>query len=230
MDDMQLLDRDMALSLLRVSYNPFVLAEEERHLWGSNHILAFGKPLLRTWDFWTPTPFISFTISNTAVQELANRRAENEYRGAQTVTAINPNIRIAKGLPVLDMKAEMEYYEVSDLYRKSSLYYKDHYLCLWEVTGDEIIGYWEWDDLATYDNWYEDVILPAFIDYNARAPFSPSDKGTFNMSSLRNELPETDVSGEEFLSRGGRSSSDLDDSIKDQNDRSDPDDDSEEHE
>jgi hypothetical protein len=42
-----------------------------------------------------------------AIQKLANYRKGR--RGTQTITVINPNTRIAKGLPVLDMMTEMDY-------------------------------------------------------------------------------------------------------------------------
>jgi hypothetical protein len=82
---------------------------------------------------WEPTPYISFTTSPEAIEELANWRAK--HRGPQTLTVINPNARIANGLPILDLLAEMNLYKIKDPYGKSNQYYADHYLCLWEVTG-----------------------------------------------------------------------------------------------
>jgi hypothetical protein len=57
------------------------------------------------------------------------------------LTVINPNTRIAGGLPILDMRAETHHYAVSDPYGRSYQYYMDHYLCVWEVTSPEIIGH-----------------------------------------------------------------------------------------
>jgi hypothetical protein len=88
---------------------------------------------------WTPTPFISFTSSPLAVDELAELRILN--RGAQTLTAIDPNIRLSNGLPILDLATEMEHYNVPNPYGKRSQYCVDHYICLWQVTENEIIGH-----------------------------------------------------------------------------------------
>ena len=77
---------------------------------------------------WKPTPYISFTTSPAAVQEMAVLRSKN--RGAQTLTVLNPNVRIADRLPILDVLAEMDHYGITDPYKKSSQYYKDHYLCV----------------------------------------------------------------------------------------------------
>ncbi|KAK4149622.1 hypothetical protein C8A00DRAFT_18714 [Chaetomidium leptoderma] len=91
---------------------------------------------------WTLTPFISFTTSATAVQDLADIRESRHNRGAQHLTAIDPNVRVAAGLPILDFSAKVNYYNIADPYRKSNQYCKDHYLCLWEVSGREIVRQW----------------------------------------------------------------------------------------
>jgi hypothetical protein len=98
---------------------------------------------------WEPTPYISFSTSPAAIQKLAVWRADR--RGPQTLTVVDPNTRIADGLPILDVRAEMDHYGVTSPYRKSNQYYIDHYLCLWEVTGREIIGHWKWADLVAND-------------------------------------------------------------------------------
>jgi hypothetical protein len=59
-----------------------------------------------------------------------------------------------KGPPVLDIEAEMQYYNIPDPYIKSSRYYKNHYVCLWEVTPVEIIDRYDWNSLKDIDNWY----------------------------------------------------------------------------
>ncbi|KAH8797576.1 hypothetical protein F5882DRAFT_287173, partial [Hyaloscypha sp. PMI_1271] len=51
-------------------------------------------------------------------------------RGPQTLTIINPNTRIVDGLPILNVRTEMDHYGVKDPYRKSNQYYIDHYLYL----------------------------------------------------------------------------------------------------
>ncbi|EGE83154.2 hypothetical protein BDDG_06098 [Blastomyces dermatitidis ATCC 18188] len=64
------------------------------------------------------------------------------------------------------MDAEMRYYGVPDSYQQSYQYYKDEYLCLWEVTVHEIVGHWQWDELDETSSWYEKIILPAFKNHN----------------------------------------------------------------
>lgn len=77
---------------------------------------------------WTPTPYISFTTSDTGVQDLASFRSRR--RGKQTITVINPNVRWRLGLPILEVAAEMDHYGIQDPYGKSNQYYIDHYVCL----------------------------------------------------------------------------------------------------
>lgn len=138
---------------------------------------------------WTPTPFISFTTSAEAVHQLADIRSAK--RGAQTITAVSPNVRVVSGLPILDMDAEMRHYEIPDPYKRSSEYYKDHYLCLWEVTEPEIVGGWEWVDLVQNDHWYEEIVMPAFKEHNERFFARPSNGEALNLSALLNALPDT---------------------------------------
>jgi hypothetical protein len=89
-------------------------------------------------------------------------RTRNNNRGPQTLTVIDPDIRIRRGLPVLDIAAEMKYYSIPDPYHQGYQYYDNHYICLWEVTPEEVVGHWEWDELVDIDDWYEEVVMPAF--------------------------------------------------------------------
>ncbi|KAL3468095.1 hypothetical protein BJX64DRAFT_246868 [Aspergillus heterothallicus] len=132
---------------------------------------------------WEPTPFISFTQSPRELKENVNWRKKK--RGNQTITVVNPNVRIAKGLPVLNMVDEMRHYGVPDPYGRAKEYYKNHYICLWEVTEEEVVGNWEWDDLVKTDRWYEQVILPAFKEHNDRYNARSE---AFKMSALRDAL------------------------------------------
>ncbi|KAF7137135.1 hypothetical protein CNMCM5793_007199 [Aspergillus hiratsukae] len=160
---------------------------------------------------WTATPFISFTTSKIALQELACLRRK---RGTQTITAINPNVRIAKGLPILDMMTEMNYYDILDPYGRSNAYYRDHYLCLWEVTSDEVIGHWEWSELVKNDHWYEEIVLPAFREHDETLFSNPPGGGLFNFSTLLDELLENDESEVEYPSLEDTSSDELDASFE----------------
>ncbi|KAI9774396.1 MAG: hypothetical protein M1840_004290 [Geoglossum simile] len=135
---------------------------------------------------WTRTPYISFTSSAAAVQELAGRRSRR--RGAQTLTALDPNFRIADGLPILDIAAEMDHYGIPDPYGRSNRYYRDHYLCLWEVTEREIIGHWQWDDLVANKQWYYEIVLPAFREHGRKTASRSADEETLVLSAAMNEL------------------------------------------
>jgi hypothetical protein len=132
---------------------------------------------------WEPTPSTSFTISLAAIQEVADWRANR--RGPQTLTVIYPKIRIADELPIIDVCAEMDYYGVKNLYRKSNQYYVDHYLCLWEITWREIIGHWKWTDLAAIQKWYHEIILP---DFRERTISPTLGEETLDLFATMNQL------------------------------------------
>ena len=112
-------------------------------------------------DWTSPTPYISFTNSPAAVQDLVNVRAQRN-RGHQSLTAIDPNTRLRKGLPILDVAAEIDHYNIQDPYRKSNKYCNGHYVCLWQVAEREIVGHWQWDDLVAPEDWYQAIMMPAF--------------------------------------------------------------------
>lgn len=40
---------------------------------------------------------------------------------------------------ILDMNIEMRYYGIADPYNEFNRYYKDHYICLWEVAETEVV-------------------------------------------------------------------------------------------
>lgn len=118
------------------------------------------------YQIWEPTLFISFyTTVSSLLRFLSMRKGPSFTR---KLTVINPNVRIAYGLPIVGMESELKYYKVQDLYGRDYSYYKDEYLCLWEVTPDEVVDHWNWDVLVENDHWYEDTILPAFKEYNDR--------------------------------------------------------------
>ncbi|PVI00879.1 hypothetical protein DM02DRAFT_472070, partial [Periconia macrospinosa] len=117
---------------------------------------------------WEPTPYISFQASAERLEELANMRNSRGNRGVQFLTVIDPDTRLRRGFPILDVAAEMRYYGIQDPYGNSNQYYINHYVCLWEVTGKEVVGHWEWDDLAEYEDWYRDIIMPAFRKFRRR--------------------------------------------------------------
>ncbi|PPJ53773.1 hypothetical protein CBER1_04543 [Cercospora berteroae] len=118
-------------------------------------------------DWSQGTPFISFSSTWEAVERNAWFRAAHD-RGPQFLTVTNPNVRLINGLPIVDIYAEMQHYRVEDPYRMEYHYYKDGYLCLWEVTPEEVVGRWKWDDLSQYINWYEDIIMPAYREHERK--------------------------------------------------------------
>ncbi|EFR05163.1 hypothetical protein MGYG_08176 [Nannizzia gypsea CBS 118893] len=161
---------------------------------------------------WEPTPFISFTTSARAVQEIVNLRSTK--RDAQTIIAINPAVRAAIGLPIIDMGVEMRCYGIPDPYHRNHEYYKDHYLCLWEVTAPEVIGCWEWHELVRNSHWYEEIVIPKTEEHGRRYSGGRDGDGAFRMSSLWNALADTynggysDL-GTPFHTDGETSSEDL---------------------
>ena len=135
-----------------------------------------------------PTPYISFTSSASVIKGLVPRRIEK--RGNQILTVIDPAVRLEKGLPILDVHAEMNHYSIPDPYNKGSRYYINHYVCLWEVTLDEIVGHYSWEDLSRSANWYEEVIMPAFREHRkAKIDTAPTRVSAFNMSKMMENLP-----------------------------------------
>jgi hypothetical protein len=111
-------------------------------------------------DWGTEIPYISFTLSAEALEKLASERESK--RGKQILTVIDPGTRSKYGLPALDVAAEMDYYSISDPYHQGNQYYINHFICLWEVTPDEVVGSWPWDELAGFENWYKDIVMPKF--------------------------------------------------------------------
>ncbi|KAF7717832.1 Uncharacterized protein PECH_000078 [Penicillium ucsense] len=105
------------------------------------------------------------------------------------------------------MESELKYYKVQDPCRGAYSYYKDEYLCLWEVTPDEVVAHWDWDVLIENDHWYEDDILPAFKEHNDRFLRRSRSKATFDMSTLESALPRI-LPGS--VDRDALSGSDLD--------------------
>ncbi|KAL2861063.1 uncharacterized protein BJX67DRAFT_367381 [Aspergillus lucknowensis] len=143
---------------------------------------------------WEPTPFISFTQSPQQLQDIANEREERRNR-FQTITVINSNVRMQKGLPMLNMEFEMGHYRVPNPYHQANDYYKDHYICLWEVTEEEFVGNWDWRSLVGSDRWYEQIILPAFRAHNEKHDTRGE---AFKMTALRDALLETQASSTPF--------------------------------
>ncbi|KAJ5557921.1 hypothetical protein N7513_003507 [Penicillium frequentans] len=132
-------------------------------------------------------------------------RIEKRKR-AQYLTVVNPRIRAAKRLPLLDMAEEMAYYRIFNPYGRSD-YYRNHYICLWEATEEEVVGTWAWEDLCKDANWYENVILLEYSIHNQKAHTTYEDDEKLDLSELGIALPALDEHTEgEYSSDDGRSS------------------------
>ena len=118
------------------------------------------------YEKWLPTSYLSFTISPSEVEIRGDQRLLR--RGTQTLTIVNPNVRRQKGLPFINMEEEMEYYGVSDPYHRNNQYYHNEYLCLWEVTKEEVVGHYSWQDLRANRSWYHTVVLQDFKRHEER--------------------------------------------------------------
>ncbi|KAI1432581.1 hypothetical protein GGR50DRAFT_585451 [Xylaria sp. CBS 124048] len=134
------------------------------------------------------SPYISFTTSPARIKALAGRQDTLSNGYPQIVTVIDPNTRVQRlNLPLLNAKAEMDYYGIGDEHDKDVDYYQDEYLCLWQVTPAEIVGHWWWSELEKYPgDWYENIVLPRYKEFIAagkkmdnspsQTPNSPSQK------------------------------------------------------
>lgn len=107
---------------------------------------------------WEDTPYISFTKSQTSLQDLAEFRSQRK-RGSQNIIVVDPRVRFDLGLPVLQYSKEMAYYKVEPPYERG--YWEDHFLYLWEVIPEEVVGIWDWDRLRSEKDWLQMVIMPA---------------------------------------------------------------------
>lgn len=113
-------------------------------------------------SIWKPTPYISFTKSPQDLEILANWRATRE-RGDQQIVVVDPQVRFELHLPILRYSEELEHYSINPAYHAN--YWHNHYLCLWEVTPQEVVGVWQWNHLKNKLNWYDEVVMPAVQRY-----------------------------------------------------------------
>ncbi|KIW12277.1 hypothetical protein PV08_09554 [Exophiala spinifera] len=167
---------------------------------------------------WTPTPYISFTDSSSEIESLARLRTRRG-RGPFTLTVIDPDKRVRNGLPVLNVRDEMEEYNVPDPY--ASVEYNDHYICLWEVTADEFVGNWNYNDLIIHKNWLQEIIIPAF--WRARQVMRVGGlSNLFNRLSLSTDASDsTNFSHEGFQSSTEELAWDFDDELENEHNDSD---------
>ncbi|KAG6361348.1 hypothetical protein INS49_009573 [Diaporthe citri] len=125
------------------------------------------------YEHWTPGPYISFTSSPAVIQGYVMKRS-GRSRGPHTLTVIDPSKRISMGLPILDVLAEMQSYRIPDPYGRGNQYCFGEHVCLWQVIEAEIVGHFPWDYLEQKDNWYQDIILPAFREFTEQHRVRPA--------------------------------------------------------
>lgn len=104
------------------------------------------------------TPFISFISCPKAAQELAEKRSSKGGRMSQMLVVVDPRTRLKLGLSILSCRDEMHFYGVRPPGRYMAGHWRDHYLCLWEVTPEEVVGIWRWDELRRDRDWYQRVL------------------------------------------------------------------------
>lgn len=137
---------------------------------------------------WTPTPYISFTGSAEALKELANFRNCSGKRSNQTLIVIDPDIWLRNGRPILNVAAEMEHYGIPDPYGKSNKYYIDYYVCVWEVTTQEVVGQWDWDALSAHEEWYNEIVMSSYLQHRQKIAPNPFEDKLSGMSRLMDGL------------------------------------------
>jgi hypothetical protein len=102
-----------------------------------------------------PTPYISFRSDPVVLEKHVQMRFER--MGPQEVTAIDPAVRLRKGVSTLSVATEMRHYGIQNPYSQD--YHSDHYVCLWVLDHEEIIWHGRWKDVFWCENWYEDLIM-----------------------------------------------------------------------
>lgn len=144
-------------------------------------------------SIWEETPYISFTSSPRAAVELVHDRMCYTWRGDQNLVVIDPEYRLKRGLPIIDMGTEMKWYGVENPYTRN--FFSDHYVCLWEVTPPEVVGIWSWDELRRENGWYRNIIMPAFEKHRT-AGQSAVQTATRDVDALSSILAGTYIDGE----------------------------------
>ncbi|CEI60819.1 unnamed protein product [Fusarium venenatum] len=123
-------------------------------------------------NIWEPTPYISFTSSPEALESSANFRRTRPYRENQTVVVIDP--------------VELD----------------NHYICLWEVKAEEVVGRWSWDDLSLNPNWYEDIVLPAMRNFREKRQKYQVEEEVYGLSNALSALGLNDFLSESSSGHG----------------------------
>ncbi|KAG4441117.1 hypothetical protein IFR05_003407 [Cadophora sp. M221] len=136
------------------------------------------------WGNRVKTPFISTTTSIHEI-ELVRIPSFNKRQDAKGIkrnsklTIINAHARFAKGLPVLSMDAELNYYNVETPYgdrrNYKNSFYTFEYVLPFRVGIDEIVATWCWQDIERtarksgkdINHWFRTVAVPLYEEHEA---------------------------------------------------------------
>ncbi|KAM0355995.1 hypothetical protein ACHAPU_000387 [Fusarium lateritium] len=191
--DMYARDRDMPLRTFR-SRRSSLQTHITYNSWGNN------------------TPYISFTSSSLALEDMVNSRMYKSHRGKQTITVIDPTVRLAAGWPVVCFGDESRYYDVKIPYTNISREELDnHYICLWRVEAEEIVGHWDWDELSRDPDWYHSVIVPELIEFRRRRQQRHLERLDSQIDYLSADIDALSLNGSTSESSSSHESSDSED-------------------
>ena len=136
------------------------------------------------WGSRVKTPFISTTtsigeIEHVRIPAFTKRQGEKGIKYNSKLTIINAHARLAKGLPVLSMNAELDYYNVHTPYgdrrNYKNSFYTHEYLLPFRVSIGEIVATWCWQDIektvrksrTTVEKWFNTVAVPLYEEHEA---------------------------------------------------------------
>ncbi|KAG8359709.1 hypothetical protein FVEN_g2522 [Fusarium venenatum] len=153
-------------------------------------------------NIWEPTPYISFTSSPEALESSANFRRTRPYRENQTVVVIDPVVRLEAKRPVINYGDEIRYYSIDVPYNLYKKELDNHYICLWEVKAEEVVGRWSWDDLSLNPNWYEDIVLPAMRNFREKRQKYQVEEEVYGLSNALSALGLNDFLSESSSGHG----------------------------
>ncbi|KAF5659738.1 hypothetical protein FHETE_9287 [Fusarium heterosporum] len=163
-----------------------------------------------THSIWEDTPYISFTSSWQTLADIANNRKCK--RGNQTITVIDPTVRLEAGLPVVCFGDESKYYGVKNPYNSiSDEELSNHYVCLWRVEAEEIVGHLDWDELSRDPDWYRNVIIPKLVEFREHRQQRQLNAVNDHIDDLSVDIGALSLNGSTSDSSSSHDSSDSED-------------------
>lgn len=109
------------------------------------------------------TPYISFLTDPKKLEIEVQRKQDNGK--TQRVTLVDPQARLRLRLPILRFADEFKHYKLYNPTRTDV--FSSHWICLWEVTPEEVVWTWDWDDLKGDPQWHQNTVLPALFKFQA---------------------------------------------------------------